>query len=892
VKAVDIRTLFRDFFVARGHQAGEAASLVPAGDPSVLFTTAGMQQYKPYYLGVETPPATRMTTCQRCFRTSDIENVGHTARHLTFFEMLGNFSFGDYFKQEAIAWSLELMDELDVPRERLWISIFGGDDQLPADDEADTLWRDQGIPAERIVRLGRKDNFWGPAGPTGPCGPCSELYYDMGPEAGCGRPDCAPGCDCDRFMEFYNLVFVQYDMDERSGLMQLPKPSIDTGMGLERIAAITQSVPSVYESDAFQPLMALAEQLAGVGRDSSAVATRALRTMAEHARGAAFLVMDGVLPGNEGRDYVLRRVIRRAVQQGVGIGVEEPFLARLCGAVVDLMQEAYPQLATSAETIALVVGDEEVRFRRTLEQGLGILTEALRRARGAGTELPAEVAFTLHDTYGFPFDLTREIAADDGMTVDEERFEALMGEQRERARTAQKAGAFGAGPGEVEAFQRDTAQLPVEFVGYERLEVFTVVRARRELSDGRLALKLGESPFYAEGGGQAADGGWIHTDSGKLEVDEVVRFENDQVVVAHVQEGAVAEGERAKAMVNAVRRHQTACNHTATHLLHNALRVVLGDGVRQGGSSVRADRLRFDFSVRQAPTGDQLRKVEELVNRRIVENHPVRPFVTTREYAAEIGALAFFEEKYGEFVRVLEIDDFSRELCGGTHVSSTSQIGLFKITGSQSVGANTRRIEAITSAEAIRHYRELETAVEAGDQAGAELLKVKPAAQMTAEAHAALSERLVKELARTHQEVARLEQRLAAGGGDDRRTRLVELADGAEDLTVGKLVAARIDGASPEELLTLCDALRERLGEVVTLLAADTDGRVAVVVAATDAFVGRKVQANDVLKAVMPAIEGKGGGKPTLARGGGPKTAGVDDALAAGIAAVRRVLDG
>ncbi len=708
MNAADIRDLFRDFFVEKGHLAGEPASLVPAGDASVLFTTAGMQQYKPYFLGVETPPSARITTCQRSFRTSDIENVGKTARHLTFFEMLGNFSFGDYFKAEAIEWALELSERLAIDRGKVWVSVFGGDDQVPADDEAVELWKSHGFPDERIIRLGRGDNFWGPAGPTGPCGPCSELYYDFGPEMGCDDPDCAPGCDCDRFLEYWNLVFVQYEMDEGGALTPLPKPSIDTGMGIERIAVITQGVTNVFDTDLFAPLVAKGAELAGVEPSASPAVTRALRTMAEHARGAAFLVMDGVLPGNDGRDYVLRRIIRRAVQQGVAIGLERPFLATLAESVVEQMGAAYPQLVAARPDIVRVISEEEVRFRHTLQQGMGILDEALRRARDTGAELPAEVAFELHDTYGFPFDLTREIAAEWEMSVDEERFEHLMEEQRGRARAAQRAGAFDSGPGELEEFQRDNAGLPVSFLGYERLEVFTVIRVCGALADGRVAVKLAESPFYAEGGGQVADTGWIHTDSGKLEVEDVVRFENDQVVVARPIEGSVVAGERAKAMVNAVRRHQTACNHTATHLLHNALRIVLGENVRQGGSMVRPERLRFDFNVRRAPTADELRQVEDLVNRRIVENHAVRPFVTTRDYAAEIGALAFFEEKYGEFVRVLEIDDFSRELCGGTHVSSTSQIGLFKITASQSVGANTRRIEAITSAAAIEHYRELE----------------------------------------------------------------------------------------------------------------------------------------------------------------------------------------
>jgi alanyl-tRNA synthetase len=873
VNAADIRDLFRDFFVERGHLSGEPAGLVPAGDASVLFTTAGMQQYKPYYLGVETPPATRMTTCQRCFRTSDVENVGKTARHLTFFEMLGNFSFGDYFKTDAIAWALDLSHQLGLDRGKIWVSVYGGDEQVPADEEAVALWKAHGFADDRIIRLGRKDNFWGPAGPTGPCGPCSELYYDYGPEMGCDDPDCAPGCDCDRFLEYWNLVFVQYEMNEHGELTPLPKPSIDTGMGIERIAALTQGVTNVFETDLFVPLVAKGAELAGVQPAASPAVIRALRTMAEHARGAAFLVMDGVLPGNDGRDYVLRRIIRRAVQQGVAIGVEQPFLATLAGEVVDMMGPAYPQLVAAREDIERVVRDEEVRFRHTLQQGMGILDEALRRARDAGAELPAEVAFELHDTYGFPFDLTREIAAEWDMSVDEERFEHLMEEQRERARAAQKAGAFDGGPGELEEFQREHTDLAVSFVGYERLEVFTVVRACRELSDGRVAVKLAESPFYAEGGGQVADGGWIHTDGGKLELEDVVRFENDQVVVARVVEGTVQVGERAKAMVNAVRRHQTACNHTATHLLHNALRIALGENVRQAGSLVRPERLRFDFSVRSAPTADQLQQAEELVNRRIVENHAVRPFVTTREYASEIGAIGQFEEKYGEFVRVLEIDDFSRELCGGTHVSSTSQIGLFKITSSQSVGANTRRIEAITSAAAIQHYRELEGTWNA---VAAEL--------------GVGGDRVPASVARLSAQVAELQQKLKAAESGERRDLAGELLGDAREVAGLKVVAASPQVDAADELLALADEIRVREPGAVLLLASAVDGRVAAVVTAPDAAVGRGAHASDVLRAMMPAVDGKGGGKPTLARGGGPLVDGIPAALDAGLAKLGELL--
>jgi alanyl-tRNA synthetase len=662
-------------------------------------------------------------------------------------------------------------------------------------------------------------------------------------------------------------------MNERGELSELAAQSIDTGMGLERITAIVQGAPSVFETDVFTPLIELGERLSGQTYGTSESVTRALRTMADHARGVAFLIMDGVLPGNEGRDYVLRRIIRRAVQQGVSIGLDEPFLARLCDRVVDVMADAYPALVASRDEIAAVVGEEEARFTRTLAQGMGILDEALRRARDSGAELPPEVAFELHDTYGFPFDLTREIAQDRGMNVDEAGFERLMAEQRERARAAQRGGE--SGPGEVEAFQRDSAALETTFVGYERLEVYTMVRAARALSDGRVALKLEESPFYAEGGGQVADAGWIHTDTGKLDVVDVVRFENDQVIVGVPTEGTVVEGERARAMVNAVRRHQTACNHTATHLLHNALRIVLGDEVRQAGSLVRPDRLRFDYKTRRAPTAAELRQIEDLVNRRIVENHPVRPFVTTREYAAELGALAFFEEKYGEFVRVLEIDEFSRELCGGTHVSSTSQIGLCKITASTSVGANTRRLEAITSAAAIEHYRGLEeTMTKVADDLG-----VTP-------------DRVEVALARRLDEIGELREQVKAAERGETRGNLDAIMAAATTLHGVPVVSGSPQVKRPDELLTLADQAREKEPQALVVLVSPVDGRVAVVVAAADAVVGRGVHASDVLQAVLPEIDGKGGGKATLARGSGSNPAGVEAALRAALARVEQILAG
>jgi alanyl-tRNA synthetase len=535
------------------------------------------------------------------------------------------------------------------------------------------------------------------------------------------------------------------------------------------------------------------------------------------------------------------------------------------------MGEAYPGLLEARGAIAEVAGEEERRFRHTLDQGMSILEEAMRRARGSGAELSAEVAFELHDTYGFPFDLTREIALENGMGVNEEQFERLMTEQRERARAAQKGGEFAAGPSEVDLFQRDTTDIVTDFVGYEKLEVFTVIRACRTLSDGRVALKLAESPFYAEGGGQVADEGWIHTEEGaKLDVVDVVRFGTDQVIVGRLTEGSVDRGHRAKAMVNAVRRHQTACNHTATHLIHNALRLLVDSSIRQAGSYVGPDKLRFDISIRRAPTADELRQVEELVNRRIVENHPVRAFITTRDYAAELGALAFFEEKYGEQVRVLEIDDFSRELCGGTHVSSTSQIGLVKITASQSVGANTRRFEAISSAKAIEHYRSLEELV------------TGLATDLKTDA-----ERVVAAVRRQSDQLRDAEQRLKALESGEQRGALEAMLAASQAMSGVPFVGASPLVQHADELLTLADQIRERQPDSVVVLASEVDGKVAVVVAVGESTVGRGVRAGDILKAMMPSLDGKGGGKPTLARGGGTNVAGIEQAMEAAIAAVK-----
>lgn len=861
MKSHDIRSSFREFFAQNGHESRPSASLVPANDPSVLLTTAGMQQFKPYFLGIQQAPHPRITTCQKCFRTTDIDNVGKTARHLTFFEMLGNFSFGDYFKAGAIdlAWRYST-EVLKLEVERLWVSIFKGDDQVSADDEARDSWLKAGVPEERIVALPASDNFWS-AGPTGPCGPCTELYFDMGEEAGCGRAECRPGCDCDRFVEYWNLVFMQFNRDEAGKLTPLPQKNVDTGMGLERITAVMENKLSVFETDLFQPLIDYVCETAGVKYGASETHDRAIRVLADHSRAITFLIGDGVFASNEGRGYVLRRVMRRAIRAASTLGIKTEFLSHLCQRVIELMHGTYPELAQNEKIIKEVSRQEEERFRLTLEQGNAILAQAIESAKALGGHMvEGEVAFRLHDTYGFPFDLTREILHDEGLEVDEEEFDRLMKKQRERARASMKAVATKEREALAQLGRR--AKVKTEFVGYQKNELYTSIGDLSELGEGRIVLKLRESPFYAESGGQVSDTGWIHTDDGKADVIEVYSLDGDQVILAEVVEGRIEAGARAKAMINRVRRHATACNHTATHLLHNALRNLLGEHVRQAGSAVGPEKLRFDFSHTRALSDDELQKLEDTVNRKIIENHPVKAFTTTREYARDMGAIALFDEKYGEFVRVIEIGDFSRELCGGTHVTSTAQIGAFKIISESSVGANLRRIEAITSRAAINYLREREQLV--NKLAGK--LKTDPG-------------RLLETITRLEKELKQLREFAGEAAAAKVLEAASDISTRAQEFGGIKVVAEQVEAESPDELLGISDQLKEQLGPAAVVLAAIVNGRVSLIANFSDQVVEGGARAGDLIKEIAPIVGGKGGGRPTMARGGGSDAAKVEEAL-------------
>ncbi len=864
--SAEIREAFLSYFTERDHLLVPSSSLIPLEhDASVLLTTAGMQQFKPYFEGREDPPSPRLTSVQKCFRTTDIDQVGDTT-HLTFFEMLGNFSVGDYFKREAIQYAWELSTQgFGLDPELIWVSVFAGDEELNLgpDDEAIELWREVGVPAERIVRLPRSENFW-QAGPTGPCGPCSELYLDRG--LAFGGPDELPGDETDRFLEFWNLVFMQYLLRDGGSLEPLPSKNIDTGAGLERSSALLQDAPSVFETDLFQPLIELCEQESGRRYGQDEHTTRALRILADHGRALTFLIADGVVPSNEDRGYILRRVMRRAIQQGRSIDLEAGFLGRLADAVIALMGPVYPELERERATIHEWVDSEEESFGRTLEQGTRLLADLVERAKSAGTSwIDAEDAFKLHDTFGFPYDLTRELLAEEGLSVDDAGFEELMEEQRQRARTG-TATAHGSehDHDRVISFARG-AGFPTRFVGYETTETETTIGAlgRR---NGQVLAKFPESPFYAEGGGQVADTGTVVTESGRGRVEDVFRLGDDQAVAIALDEGELKEGERAKLAVDRRLRHATAANHTATHLLHAALRKRLGTHVRQAGSAVRPDKLRFDFTHGHALSPEDLHAIEDRVNDWILDSRAVRPFLTTRARAEELGAMALFGEKYGDEVRVIEVDGVSRELCGGTHVGVTSEIALFKIISEGSSAANVRRIEAVTGPEAVNLMRERERAL--AEVASA--LRTSPDRTTDALA-AALARR--DELER---------ERRSGGGGEAVERQVSDLVAAAAEVDGVKVLAARSEVPDAQALLELSDRLKKKLGEgnpSAIVLGSANDGRAHLVANFTRAATERGLSAVDIVRQAAKEIGGGGGGRDTMAQAGGREPQKLERAL-------------
>src|SRR5215207_450588 len=881
MNAAEIRERFLSFFERNGHLRVPSASLVPSSyDPTVLLTTAGMQPFKPYFRGEEEPPSRRLTSCQKSFRTTDIENVGMTLRHLTFFEMLGNFSVGDYFKKEAIRFALDLSTSkeygfgFDVAD--LWITVFGGDEELGLgpDNEAIEHWRAVGISDDRIVLLGRDDNFW-QSGPTGPCGPCSELYLDRGPDFG---PDTdRPGDDTERFLEFWNLVFMQYELQADGSLPELPTKNIDTGLGLERMASIMQGVPSVYETDLFRPLIELGEELSGRNYGDDFPTTRALRIIADHGRGATFLLADGVVPSNEDRGYILRRIMRRAIQQGHVLGIDQPFLVRVCERVRETMKDAYPQLEQEWSTIERWARAEEESFSRTLEQGQRLLAELIERARADNTSwVSAEDAFKLHDTYGFPYEMTKELLAEEGLSVDDQGFEELMERAREvsragssRTRARAEAGAdVHVDHDDVMRFARE-AGFQTRFVGYETTEADTVLRVA-ERANGWVLAKLEESPFYPEGGGQISDSGLVETTSGRARVVDVYRVGDDQALALEPVEGEIGAGETARALVERDRRLATMRNHTATHLLHAALRERLGDHVRQAGSYVGPDKLRFDFTHGERLSPEDLAEVERLVGGWLASNHAVRAIETTRDEAERLGAMALFGEKYGERVRMVEIEGVSRELCGGTHVRSTSEIGLFHVTTETSSASNVRRIEAVTGPEAARLFQERTRML---DEI-ASRLKVP-------------EQEVVKAVDRLSARVKELEKKPRGGAP---AADADALAGEAEDANGVRVLVKAIPDTDPSALRDISDSVRQKLGDAVVMLGSATDGRVHLVANVAPSVVEKGVKAADLVRAAAPVVGGGGGGRDTLAQAGGKDPEQLHEALATARAEIDKVL--
>jgi alanyl-tRNA synthetase len=875
----EIRETFLRYFEGRDHMRLPSAPLVPSAyDPSVLLTTAGMHPLVPYFRGEETPPHPRLTTVQKCFRTTDVDNVGNTARHLTFFEMLGNFSIGDYFKREAVemAWELSL-DGFGFDPDDVWITVFAGDEELGLgpDEEAIAAWESVGVPRERIVPCPRSENFW-QGGPTGPCGPCSELYIDRGLDH--GSADDLPGGDNERFLEYWNLVFTQYDLgiaaDGSSTLTPLPKNNIDTGLGLERMAVIQQGVETVFETDTFAPLMALGRERARADPDE-----RALRILADHSRAMAFLVADGVVPSNEDRGYILRRIMRRAIQQANRLGMDPGFMGDYAEKVIAIMGAAYPELEREREPILRWARAEEEGFGRTLEQGTKLLHEVIERSRAAGT-VPAADAFKLHDTYGFPFDVTRELAAEQGLEVDAGGFEVLMEAQRTRAREGGRSAASAAGD-DLRERARDlsrTAGFQTDFTGYETLEQHTTVGT---LADGgeRLLVKLAESPFYATGGGQVADAGTLESETGSARgrVVDVLRVGDDQALLVELEHGALEAGERVVARVDRGARHATAANHTATHLLHAALRETLGTHVRQAGSYVGPDKLRFDFNHGERISEADLRTIEDRVNEWVLRNDHVRPITTTLDEARALGAMALFGEKYGDVVRMVQIGDgdYSRELCGGTHVRSTAEIGVFKLVGESSSAANVRRIEAITGPVAVAELR----GSDAKARQAAGLLRT-PVAQLP-EAVAELRDRA--------RQAAKAASSNGAGAVD-----ADALAAAATQIAGADVVAAAVSGlGDAKELVDVADRVKGKLGEQsATVLGTVVEGRVHLVAAVTPALVARGVRAGAIVKAAAKVAGGGGGGRDTLAQAGGRDPEALPDAIAAARAVIAAALAG
>ncbi|MBO5523538.1 MAG: alanine--tRNA ligase [Roseburia sp.] len=867
----ELRRMYLEFFESKGHLRMNSFSLVPHNDKSLLLINAGMAPLKPYFTGQEIPPRKRVTTCQKCIRTGDIENVGKTARHLTFFEMLGNFSFGDYFKHEAIAWSWEFLTKvLGLEEDRLYPSIYG------EDDEAFEIWNKEiGVPAERITRFyrdpetGECDNFWEHG--AGPCGPCSEIYYDRGEKYGCGRPDCKVGCDCDRYMEVWNNVFTQFNGDGKGGYEELEQKNIDTGMGLERLAVVMQDVDSVFDIDTMKAIRDKVCELSGKTYQKDALDDVSIRLITDHIRSATFMVSDGIMPSNEGRGYVLRRIIRRAARHGRMLGIDGTFMAQLSATVIHESKDGYPELEEKQDFIFKVLTQEEEKFSKTIDQGLAILADMKKEMESKGEKvLSGEEAFKLYDTYGFPMDLTQEILEEKGFTIDEEGFKKAMEVQRTTARAARKVTNYmGA---DVTVYESIDPSITTEFVGYDKLTAdseVTVLTTETELvealSDGEVGTVIvKETPFYATMGGQQGDKGVIRTANGEFAVEDTVKLLGGKVGhIGKVVSGMIKVGDTVTLSVDAELRGKTCKNHSATHLMQKALREVLGTHVQQKGSYQDGERTRFDFSHFEAMTPEELSAVEKMVNEKIAENIPVKTAVMTADEAKKTGAMALFDEKYGETVRVVSMGDFSKEFCGGTHVKNTGEIAAFKIISESGVAAGIRRIEALTGGNVFAYYQKVEEELEAAAKAA----KATPATLVEKIEH------MMAEIKALTSENESLKSKAAQEALGDVTNQVTEV-EGV------KLLAASVEGVDMNGLRDLGDQLKAKLGEGVVVLASSCDGKVNLVAMATDEAMAKGAHAGNLIKSIAGKVGGGGGGRPNMAQAGGKNPAGIPDAIA------------
>ncbi len=860
----ELRRMFLEFFESKGHLVHKSFSLVPHNDNSLLLINSGMAPLKPYFTGQEIPPKRRMATCQKCIRTGDIDNIGKTARHGTFFEMLGNFSFGDYFKDEAIHWSWEFLTEVvGLSPDRLYPSIY------LEDDEAFEIWNKKiGIPAERIFRFGKEDNFWEHG--AGPCGPCSEIYYDRGEKYGCGKPGCTVGCECDRYIEVWNNVFTQFENDGHGNYTELIQKNIDTGMGLERLAVVVQDVDSLFTVDTNKALldavcaMAHTEYLADEKKDVS------LRIIADHVKSCTFMISDGIMPSNEGRGYVLRRLLRRAARHGRLLGIEGRFMAELAETVISLSKDGYPELEEKRVMILKVLTEEEEKFNRTIDQGLSILAEMEEDMAKKGEDvLSGRNAFKLYDTYGFPLDLTIELLQEKHMTVDQDGFAEAMEEQRKKAQGARKTTNYmGA---DVTVYQSIPAEITSRFVGYDRLvhgSKITVLTTESELAEAltdgqRGTILVDETPFYGTMGGQAGDTGVIENGNGSFVVEDTIHLLGGKIGhVGRMVSGMFTVGENVELKVGVQARRSTEKNHSATHLLQKALRMVLGEHVEQAGSLVTPDRLRFDFTHFSAMTKDEIRKAEDLVNKEIQDNLDVITQEMSLDEAKKTGAMALFGEKYGETVRVVKMGDFSTELCGGTHVAHTGQIHAFKILSEAGIAANVRRIEALTGEGLMAYYQKTEE----------DLHQAAKAAKTAPADLKARIEAMTEELKALHSENEKLKARLA-------KDSLGDVMDRVREINGVKVLAAKVMDADMNNLRSLGDQLKEKLGEGVIVLASASEGKVSLMATATDGAQKKGAHAGNLIKAIAGLVGGGGGGRPNMAQAGGKNPAGIDAAL-------------